>query len=64
MMKPSTFNGTYAEFYQRVIKPKHDAITPEMRSANMASHTFSVFDGAYRCIECEIGHWNGWQTAC
>lgn len=58
-------NGmSYAEWYQTVEKPRLEAITPEEREANDASHHIGVVDDCYRCIRCEIGSWNAWQMPC
>ena len=64
MIKPIDFPGTYAEFYQQVIKPMEDAITPAQRAANAASHVIGNVDGVARCIDCEIGSWNAWKEEC
>lgn len=57
-------NLTYAEWYQQIEKPRLDAIPAEVRAANFDSHRFGVVDDCYRCIDCEIGEWNGWQRPC
>ena len=58
-------NGmTYAEWYQQIEKPRLEAITPEVRAINEYSHRIGVVDDCYRCIDCEIGSWNAWQTLC
>ena len=31
---------------------------------NYRSHTYGVVDDCYRCIDCEIGEWNGWKELC
>lgn len=63
-MKPSSFQGTYAEWYQTVEKPRLDAIPSHVREANAASHAMGVVDDCYRCINCEIGSWNAWKEMC
>lgn len=63
-MKPSTFQGTYAEWYQQIEKPRLAAITPEERERNAASHIIGVVDECYACIRCECKSWNTWQREC
>jgi hypothetical protein len=63
-MKPSTFQGTYAEWYQTIEKPRLAAITPEVRARNAASHIIGNVDDCARCINCEIGSWNAWKSEC
>lgn len=55
---------TYAEWYQTIEKPRLEAITPEERAANAASHFIGAVDDCYRCVDCEIGSWNAWQRPC
>lgn len=63
-MKPSTFEGTYAEWYQTVEKPRLEAIPANVRVANFESHRWGIIDNVDRCIDCEIGIWNGWHRPC
>lgn len=55
---------TYAEWYQTIEKPRLALITPEVRKANAASHTFGWIDATERCIYCEVGAWNAWKEMC
>ena len=58
-------NGmTYAEWYQKVEKPRLAAITAEQRAANADSHRIGIVDDCERCVNCEIGSWNAWQKPC
>ena len=34
------------------------------KAANRNSHRWGVIDDCYRCIDCEIGVWNGWRENC
>jgi len=31
---------------------------------NYNSHTFGKIDDCVRCLDCEIGVWNGWKRPC
>ena len=31
---------------------------------NYRSHHYGVIDDCYRCIDCEVGSWNGWKELC
>ena len=55
---------TYAEWYQKVEKPRLEAITPEQRAINTYSHRIGNVDDCARCIDCEIGSWNAWKQLC
>lgn len=55
---------TYAEWYQKVEKPRLEAITPEQRSINTYSHRIGNVDDCVRCVDCEIGSWNAWKELC
>ena len=55
---------TYAEWYQTVEKPRLDSLSDFDRRVNSESHTFGRIDDVLRCLNCEIGIWNGWKAAC
>ena len=55
---------TYAEWYQTVEKPRLAAIPADVREANDKSHAYGVIDDCERCLNCEVGIWNGWKEAC
>jgi hypothetical protein len=55
---------TYAEWFQTVRKPQLDAITPDQRRHNTATHTIGTVDDCARCTRCEIAAWNSWQQPC
>jgi hypothetical protein len=64
MRKPVDYPGTFGQWYQEVVKPLEDAITPDVRKANAASHVIGIVDDCYRCLDCEIGSWNAWKQPC
>lgn len=58
-------NGmTYGEWYQKVEKPRLEAITPEQRAINAYSHRIGKVDDCERCVRCEVGAWNAWKRLC
>lgn len=55
---------TYAEWYQKVEKPRLAAISDDTRAVNAETHWIGNVDGVSRCLKCEIASWNSWQTPC
>jgi hypothetical protein len=45
-------------------KARVEALTPEEKARNAASHTIGNVDDCRRCIDCEIGSWNAWKSYC
>jgi hypothetical protein len=45
-------------------KARVEALTPEEKARNAASHTIGNVDDCRRCIHCEIGSWNAWKSYC
>jgi hypothetical protein len=63
-MSMNTTDLPYGEWYQTIEKPRLAAITPDARVANADSHDIGNVDGVARCVRCEIGSWNAWQSPC
>lgn len=36
----------------------------EMEMANYKSHYYGIVDDCYRCVDCEVGVWNGHKEMC
>lgn len=39
-------------------------LTAEEKQANYESHRWGVIDDVVRCVNCEIGIWNGQRRSC
>lgn len=39
-------------------------LTEAAKTANYRSHDWGVIDDCNRCLNCEIGIWNGWRENC
>lgn len=39
-------------------------LTEAIKDLNHRSHRFGRIDDCIRCLNCEIGIWNGWRENC
>ena len=39
-------------------------LTEAIKDLNYRSHDWGVIDDCTRCLDCEIGVWNGWKENC
>ena len=39
-------------------------LSVEQRKENYVSHNYGDVDDCIRCVDCEVGIWNGWRYAC
>lgn len=39
-------------------------LTDAIKQRNHNSHYWGIIDDCRRCLDCEIGFWNGWKSDC
>ena len=45
-------------------KTLYAEMSEQEKNSNYASHRYGIVDDCRRCINCEIGVWNGWKRRC
>jgi hypothetical protein len=64
ILEMKTLGLTYGEWYQKIEKPRLEAIPESVKIANANSHYIGIVDECYACVNCEIKSHNAWKSPC